>query len=235
MLPEKFPFSSGYGDALGRGQDNVVVLFKDIEDKVLKWNHDLRKNEVVNTEQFFQRVLYKKKKYELLRFFLGDFIPESSFVLGHKKDGETLKTKEYTVQERVPNVTISQLSYTEQQSSKLWLNLYKLILKLQNMYLMLDRVNNIVGKNGQIDGKLDLGGLSKYAQNHTTKPLKKFDWHIINYDMMSSPNLLVDPSTMSLSCVDFGQGVWNREKEATLTLLKILASNNKEVTQVINL
>ena len=50
---------------------------------------------------------------------------------------------------------------------------------------------------------------------------------------MNSPNLLVDPETMKLSCIDFGSGEWAAEKEATLTLVKALAESDKELMELL--
>jgi hypothetical protein len=63
---DRFPFNRNVGDAIGRGQDNVVVPFKGIN-KVLKWNHNISKNtqkrqtKEITNEEHFNRLLYKKR------------------------------------------------------------------------------------------------------------------------------------------------------------------------------
>src|SRR5258706_13315286 len=94
-----------------QGKDSVVSPFAGI-DKVLKWNHKPKKQ--TSNPEHLNRLLYKKKKYEMLRFFLADFIPDSSFVLGHKpsffgKKFNKNRTKEYTVQAKVPDIKIYSL------------------------------------------------------------------------------------------------------------------------------
>ncbi|QQS59850.1 hypothetical protein IPN35_03200 [Candidatus Peregrinibacteria bacterium] len=234
------PFDGKFSSSIGRGKDNVVVSLMSKmpkeergEEYVVKWNHNPK--EPMDPEGHFWRILYKKKKYEMLEFFLGGFIPESFFILGNKKDGSRTVVKEYTVQERVPQVTIASLSESQKEDPRLLRNIYLLILKLQNMYRMLERVNSVVEDSAKIDAKLDLGGLSKYADRHKDENLKNFDWSVVNYDFMSSPNLLVDPETMKISCIDFDQGVWSNEKEATWTLLFIFARQNEKVMNIIKM
>lgn len=217
------PFGDNFDDSIGRGKDNVVAPFKERSDIVVKWNHDTR--EALSSDEHFNRTLYKKKKYEMLSFFLGDFIPESWFVLGNKQDGDKVKIKEYTLQRRVPQVTISSLSEEQKDDPRLLHNMHLLIQKLQNMYKILGQVNRLID-SGQLDAKLDLGGLSKYAEQHSEDEDEDFDFSVINYDFMSSPNLLVDPETMQLFCIDFDQGEWSSEKEASLHLVKMIANSN---------
>jgi len=97
-LDKLTPFNDTFGESIGRGKDNVVVPFNKTENLVVKWNHDLKIN--LDSKDNFQRILYKKRKYEMLKFFLPDFIPDSYFVLGNKQDGNRLKTKEYTLQKK---------------------------------------------------------------------------------------------------------------------------------------
>ena len=157
------PFNRSFGNAIGRGKDNVVVPFKGVE-KVLKWNHKPKKE--TNTPEHFNRLLYKKKKYEMFQFFLNDFIPSSSFVLGHKsytgKDKSVkLSTKQYTVQDRVPIITIASLSDEQKSDPRLLYNIHLLIMKIRAMSNIVKKVNNSIEKNGKLDTELDLGGLSK--------------------------------------------------------------------------
>lgn len=225
------PFNRPFGNAIGRGKDNIVVPLKmplEKKGEVLKWNHE---KYMISKEEHFNRLLYKKKKYEMLRFFLGDFIPKSDFVLGNKLDGKKLKIKEFIVQSRVPNVKISELSEDQKSDPRLLYNMHLLIQKLMAMYKIVKQVNNSIGK-GKLDVKLDLGGLSKSIEEKI-KNNEEFDFISMNKGFMNSPNLLVDPESMQLSCVDFDVGNWSEEKEATLTLVKMLTENNKQTMDLI--
>ncbi|MFA5916772.1 MAG: hypothetical protein WC850_00875 [Candidatus Gracilibacteria bacterium] len=229
------PFIENFGNAVGRGKDNVVVEFKKSTinriDNIVKWNHDL--SIPITNEEHFKRILYKKKKYEILKMFLGDFIPESSFVLGNKQDASKIKTKEYTIQNRVPQFSISSLPKEIKDNPILIHNIHLLILKLQQMYKILNLVNSSVEEDSQLDGKLDLGGLSKFAETNPDILSKSNDLsNILEYDFFKTPNLLVDPNSMQLSCVDFDQGVWSDEKEASLILLRTLINNNQELMKL---
>lgn len=228
------PFNDSFGDSIGRGKDNIVAPFRRKPNLVVKWNHDdsNRKKQVERTESF-NRILYKRKKYELLKFFLGDFIPESSFVLGHKQDGSNIKTKEYILQKRVPQVIISELNESQKSDPRLIRNMYLLIRKLRNMHNILNQINQPLDEEEKIDGKLDLGGLSKFAEQSDDSQAMDFDFGVVNYNFMDSPNLLVDPKTMSLYCVDFDKGVWSDAKDATLTLAKALTLNNPQSVELL--
>jgi hypothetical protein len=227
-------FNHDVGDSIGRGKDNVVVPFKGIG-TVLKWNHDKgkkkAKQEEITQEEHFNRLLYKKKKYEMLKFFLRDFVPKSDFVLGNKLDGKKIKIKEYTVQKRVPNITITSLSSEQKSDPRLIHNIHLFIQKLRMMYKIIKQVNDSV-EEGKLDVKLDLGGLSKSVEKEVREG-KIFDFESMNKDFMGSRNLLVDPESMQLSCVDFDVGEWSEAKEATLILVKALTHQNKEAMELI--
>lgn len=225
MLPL---FNQKLGNSIGRGKDNVVVPFKK-SNTVLKWNHDDKRE--IAPEEHFNKLLYKKKKYEMLSFFLGDFIPKSDFVLGNKFDGNKVKVKEFTIQKRVPNVTISSLSEEQKTDSRLLQNLHLLIQKLKEMYKIIKRVNDSI-EDGKLDVRLDLGGLSKSIEE-LIRENKEFDLATIDKDFMNSPNLLIDPETMRLSLVDFDIGEWSQAKDATLILVKAITEQNKRVMELI--
>lgn len=225
----EFPsFNRKVGDSIGRGKDSVVVPFKGV-DTVLKWNHD-PKTETTKDEHF-NKLLYKRKKYEMLSFFLRDFIPKSDFVLGNKLDGEKNKIKEYTLQKRVHNATISSLSDEQKKDPRFLQNLHLLIQKLIEMHKILKEVNDSI-KEGKLDLRLDLGGLSKSIKELIREDMN-FNFISLNKDFMNSPNLLVDPESMKLSLVDFGAGEWSNEKEATLILVKALTKQNKKTMELI--
>lgn len=167
----------------------------------------------------------------MLNFFLRDFIPESSFVLGNKLDGKKVKLKEYTVQTRVPNVTIASLSDEQKVDPRLLQNIHLLVQKLREMYKVVKQVNDSI-EEGKLDVRLDLGGLSKSVAKLIEKN-QDFDLNSVNKDFMDSPNLLVDPESMKLSLVDFDVGEWSEAKEATLILVKALTEQNKLTMELI--
>jgi hypothetical protein len=145
-----------------------------------------------------------------MRFFLRDFIPDSDFTLGHSVTYPKITTKEYTVQERVPQVTVASLPDEQKLDPRLLYNIHLLIQKLRAISRIVKQVNNSI-EEGKLDIKLDLGGLSKIAEEQIDENV---DLNSINKDFMNSPNLLVNPETMQLYCIDFGSGKWSEEKEA---------------------
>ena len=101
------------------------------------------------------------------------------------------------------------------------------------MYRMIQQINNVVEDIAKIDARLDLGGLSKYVDQHINENIKNFNWNITNYNFINSPNLLVDPETMNIYCIDFDRGIWNDEKEAAYTMLISLAKQDNNVIKII--
>ena len=49
---------------------------------------------------------------------------------------------------------------------------------------------------------------------------------------MTSPNLLVDPETMRIYCIDFDQWEWSDEKDSTLLTIIALARDDKKTTSL---
>ena len=220
-------FRHPFGDAVGRGQDSVVMPLKGRHGFVVKINHSKRKErtspETIQMRE--QELLYKKKKYELLRFFMGGFIPESFFVLGEQEDGDLKRVKGYTVQERVPDVTFSELSEKQLSDTRLLQNLHMLLSRLIFMHKVINEVNASVPLNARLDVRLDLGPISRLVNKVESVDDIKVDK--MDVDTLSSPNLLVDPSTMDVYCVDFGRGEWSDEKEATMLLAMSIAERRK--------
>ena len=220
-------------EKLGAGQDNIVRTFTAPELGGLVVKISQQKGEGIGTSQeAFESTLYKKKKYEILKSFLGDYIPESHFLVGSKLEGRRdpqLVPKSYTVQQRVPNFRLDQLTPEQRHDPALLRQMYVLLRKLNNMYRAIDKVNEITG-NSALDGKLDLGGISKVARMPQGPG---FDAARVVEDFQSSPNLLVDPDTLRLYCIDFDDGVWNDEKEAAKGVLEHLISSDMEIKGVI--
>jgi hypothetical protein len=228
------PFEGKFLDSIGRGQDNVVAPISSDPDVVVKWNHDYKESSL-SPKYVYDRVLYKKRKYEMLKLFLPEFIPKTNFIVGNKGDGFKIKMKEYTIQERVPQVTISQLTQEELSNERFRYNLYLLLLKLSNIYDVVNYVNSYVEVDGKIDVRLDLGGLSRSAEEKELPNYGDFNLEFIdNKNFCKSPNLLVDPSTYNIYCIDFGRGIWNDKKEEAYEKVLDL-SKSENIKQIIDL
>jgi hypothetical protein len=95
------------------------------------------------------------------------------------------------------------------------------------MYRILGEVNARTAQGINLDGKLDLGGVSDYVLSEELDNGLRHEFtdedveHIVNTN--KSPNLLVDPDTLQLYCIDFDQGQWypgmDEAKQKALDLL----------------
>jgi hypothetical protein len=220
------PFRAELGQRFS-GQDNVVYsLVRCTEPElrvpigmVLKINHATPQIDNVrhpDEHEAAQRgIQYKKNKYELLRLFLGDFVPKSFFVLGKIYEGRAERYAEYTIQEEVPRVALGSLMPEQRNDPRLIARVRELMSRLQYMHDVLGEANNRSGGGSRLDGKLDLKGISDRIRTESLD----YDFtnddtqHII--DNNTSPNLLVDPDTLQIYCIDFGQGQWTEDMTET--------------------
>ncbi len=225
------PFKWKFLDSIWRWQDNIVVEYlneyKWKINNVIKWNHESKNTKT--TSQLLNEQKYVKKKYEMLKFFLWDFIPETHFLLWNKIDWKKQRNKKYIIQKKVPNMRISMLSDEQRNDKRLITNINKLIYKLKNLYKTIDEVNESVDEEWKIDCRLDIKWLSK--KSFENKNLLNVSTN--QHDIFNSPNLLVDPVTMDLFCIDFWRWDWNEKKEATITTLLVLAKNNQKIIDTI--
>ncbi|MEO8862765.1 MAG: hypothetical protein ABI354_00380 [Candidatus Saccharimonadales bacterium] len=221
----RMPFATDLGPRMGSGQDNAVfqMLHKNPSPgmkpherqpsgTVLKVNHKTASTHRVrhhdDREAAMRGVLYKKHKYDILKRFLGDFIPESSFVLGNVTENTTERYAEYTVQQEVPKVSLNDLSDEQKKDPRIKAQVVSLMNRLKFMYSVLGEVNARTADGVSLDGKLDLGGVSDYVLAESLdRGFTGADADaIINSN--SSSNLLVDSGSMRLYCIDFDQGQW---------------------------
>ena len=221
------------GNRLGVGQDNLVneaLLppyahgLAETGEWVVKVSHkspnakDKRNWSLPSKEAAVTGTQYKQKKYELLKHFLGDFVPDSIFLVSDVETNGVRRPAEVTLQRRVPNHTIDSLSEEQKTDPRLQQNLMSLFGKLRYMYSVIGEANGRASQGASIDGKLDLGGVSDFARS------RSIDQDFTEQDVVraahkiSSPNLLVDPETMSLYCIDYDQGDWNSGMESTQNL-----------------
>ncbi|CAN5413377.1 hypothetical protein BH10PAT3_BH10PAT3_0070 [soil metagenome] len=239
---EQMPFHPELGPRLGRGQDNVVFSMIQDGDKagvhtstgtVLKINHrtsaDHRVRDPDEREATWRGLLYKKNKYELLKLFLGDFVPDTSFVMGKVTEGDGPRYAEYTVQEEVPRISLNNLSPKQRQDPRLLAGVTGLMGRLQYMYRVLGEVNARTANGINLDGKLDLGGVSSYVQAESLD--HRFDESdaqtVINEN--KSPNLLINPDSMQLYCIDFDQGQWPDGANEAKALVEKIVQRDRAV------
>jgi hypothetical protein len=242
-LSLELPFRPEIGNSVGSGQDNRVFQLVGHAEKphlrapvgsVLKINH---KNPHINyarhpdeREAAWRGLKYKKNKYELLKLFLGDFVPDTAFVLGKVHEGRSERYAEFTVQQEVPRVSLSDLTSEQREDPRLISQVTDLMSRLQYMYDVLGEVNARSDHKAPLDGTLNLGGVSGLVRSEgldhrfTAEDAE----NIINEN--GSPNLLVDPATMQLYCIDFGQGQWTDSMDRTKAMAEQIVSDDRRVS-----
>jgi len=235
---EQAPFPiDEFGNRIGRGKDNLVralpVPAREA-DFVVKINHDNKPGR--SLDQVESSLRYKKEKYEILKLFLGDFIPESHFVLGTKVDGGRPRPVEYVVQQRLPNQYLSSLTPEQREDPRLVTNMLLLMTKMESMYRTLGNVNARTGRaSANLDAKLDLGGISDYVRERIDEPMTVVTAHDAIKKKSKTPNILVDPDTMNIYCIDFDEGEWTDDKAAAKEMLFELVDTREDVQAVIRL
>lgn len=222
--PRGLPLGPEIGQRVGLGQDNAVYELVNSADKphlrtatgwVTKINHKIttethaRIRHEDPQEATWRGVQYKKNKYDILKHFLGDFIPDSSFVMTTAQDGGNgQRYVELTLQRKVPKYSLNDLNEVQRSDPRLRTNLSSLLQRMQYMYRILGEVNARTSQGMGLDAKLDLGGLSDTITSERLDHV--FDDQQLNgiLNKNKSPNLLVDPESMQLYCIDFDQGQW---------------------------
>lgn len=222
--PKLPPLTKVAGEYVDSGQDNTVYRLAEPSDVphlraptgyVVKINHPLKEGaKIIRRRDTDERqaaelgVQYKKNKYEILKRFLGKYIPDSYFLLGDVQEYSGLRPAEYTIQKEVPRFSLNDLTEDQKADPRLIANVKDLMGRMKYMYGVIGQTNARMAHDINLDAKLDLGGISDYVRAETIDHV--FDGndarHII--DSNTSPNLLVDPDTMDLYCVDFDQGQW---------------------------
>ncbi|MFZ1484033.1 MAG: hypothetical protein WAS36_03395 [Candidatus Saccharimonadales bacterium] len=236
--PRGLPLGPELGPRVGIGQDNEVFDLLSPAPKphlresvgfVAKVSHEQTKDLVERRgkahsarEAAESGIQYKKHKYDILKHFLGDNIPRSGFVLTEAEAGSGKRYVELTLQEKVPQFKLSDLTPEQREDPRLSANVSTLLARLQRMYSVMGEANARVGQNAQLDAKLDLGGVSDRVRaedmDHRFAPEEVQDL----IDTNKSPNLLVDPESMQLYCIDFDQGQWNEGMSATAEMVHTL-------------
>lgn len=222
--PTVLAMNADTGNRVGHGQDNLVhelVLPEFAEqltatgDWVVKVSHQSKAAEhkrdwdIDPTEAAISGTKYKANKYEILKHFLGDYVPESSFFVSDVQEPNgKVRPAEITIQKRVPNFTMDDLTEDQKNDPVLHKNITNLMDRLQYMYSILGEVNARTADSVVLDAKLDLGGISDFVRaqdfgHHFTEEEAAKTAH-----RKGSPNLLVDPESLDIYTIDYDQGDW---------------------------
>lgn len=196
--------NSNRGDAaIGKGKDNKVFS---------TGSRYVYKESTKPSDA--EGVLYLRRKYDILKTYLGNLVPQSRFVLWQSNIGqqlipwmaniETPERKAITLQRLVAGKDLSKMSVEEKSD----LNFLKRLEKAHQKYILLKFfVKNLTDELGlptdTFDVKMDLGGLSDI--DHI---------NIENLDVESrldSPNIMDDGK--SIYFVDLDVWSWNSDKQ----------------------
>jgi hypothetical protein len=236
------------GRRIGKGQDNAVYELRlppaaeklaALGDWVVKLSHkehvQTRKsqNRSTNpTEAAILGTLYKRNKYDILKHFLGDHIPESMFLPTTILEGSFERPAEVTIQKRLPQFTLNMLTPEQQQDPRLHGNVQDLLKRLAYMYSVIGEANGRSHSSVNLDAKLDLGGISDFVKSDSLD--RRFTVRDIDKTIhkIDSPNVLVDPESMQVYCIDFDQGEWAQGMdEAKALAFSIDAQRKAHATQ----
>lgn len=222
------------GKRLGHGQDNLVYSMKLPEhleglvrsgEWAIKVSHrvpaseDKRNWTLDSVESAKRGTRYKKEKYEILKHFLGDYVPDSLFLIAEVEDSKHhRRPAEITLQKQLPNFRMDQLNEQQKGDPVLHMNILDLMTKLSYMYKVVGSANARVSWGAQVDTKLDLGGVSDFVSYHLDDTITLAD-AAKTARKSHSPNLLVDPDTLAIFCIDYDQGDWNDGMTGTKELI----------------
>lgn len=212
------------GPRVGHGQDNMVfgLELPDYAEKmratgdwVLKVSHrsmaaQHKRNWDVDPKEAAQTgTIYKKNKYEILKHFLGDYVPKSMFLTSTVRQNGVARPAEITLQRRVPNVTLNNLTEAQKDDPRLHANILGLLQRLQYMYSVVGEANARSSQGAALDTKLDLGPISDFVRSYSLDHQFSEGDAAVTAHKIKSPNLLVDPDTLNLYAIDFDQGDWS--------------------------
>ncbi|HUS25842.1 MAG TPA: hypothetical protein VMY99_00645 [Nevskiaceae bacterium] len=236
-VPTGLPLHYPLDRKIGAGKDNRVYTLGQAETAeaigplvVKAGNRANPESRYYDVESAHNDLRFKKEKYHLLRTFLGEYVPQTAFFVGSQRnpDGETV-IKPYSVQQRVPQFMLSDLTPDQRNSDALRSQMYGLALRLRNMHRTLNRARTIVEGQGdtfEVDASLDLGAFSRYIQDHVEEDPKQYNYNYMVAGYKSSPNLLVDPESMNLYCIDFGSGEWTDRLGSQMAVVYDIAAHD---------
>jgi hypothetical protein len=222
--PTKAPLFGEFGGRAGHGQDNLVYNFnlppyaREMAESgkwVVKVSHEgsekhreIRNRSSDPTTAAIRGTVYKLHKYEILKHFLGDHIPRSMFLTASVTQENKERPVELTLQQKLPKFYLNTLTPEQQADPRLRDNVVDLMDKLKYMYSVVGEVNSRTSHGIDLDTKLDLGGLSDYVRGESIDHIFQADDAAKTIRKNTSKNIMVDPDTMQVYCVDFDQGEW---------------------------
>lgn len=164
-----------------------------------------------------KNIEYLRKKYLLLKRFLWNIIPKSYFVYGESLDKVNMKwmwkyrkfsRKSITVQRKIDGKNAQQMTQEEKNNPLFLLELEKAHKKYILLKFLLQSVcQELWFAKKTLDSQLDLWPISKMDSLH----IESIDFIEAK---ITSPNIMWDEATNTISFIDFWYWEWDEEKEA---------------------
>jgi hypothetical protein len=200
------------------GKDNAVFTFEDGNGKFSEFVYKEgipTKSEVGYDKMDGDNLRYLQRKYDLLRTYIEEIIPQSAFVLGDTSrkripvpglpEIEENRQTVITIQRRIRGKNLQDMTLEEKLDTDFLLRLQKAHRKYMLLRIFIQTIAEEIGLPiDTLDTKMDLGRLSDVDQIDIQNTV------YIN-EMLKSPNIMYDGEQVYF--VDLDQGKWNDKKE----------------------
>lgn len=227
VIKEKFKKAH---DAGGRGGKNIIKHSRRT-DKTVGFGKD---NRVFDLQRFpkvvykessqpasQEELLYLRRKYSILKTYLGDSIPQTRFILGEvnrptqitkwMEDVDIPQMSIVTLQRKVQGQSLQKMPKNDKKNEIL----LKSLEKEHRKYILLKMFVRKISEElwlppDTIDVKMDIGPLSDMDQFDTQDPIS------IRKNLIS-PNIMFDSTRVHFVDLDFGK--WDEEKQRVFEVL----------------
>lgn len=225
------PFKRELGKPVAKGNESKVFEFDPPDDFLLKCSHKTE-----TPDEAFMGALYKKKTYEMLKFFLDDFVPDTHFAVGRKIGKHRSTIKEFTIQEKVAKCRLVDLPQNVRNSPILTKNINLFIRKLSVMKDIIARINKGFPADDRLEESITISGLQRLLRKiKDSDNFRNLAWNDLSKKIINSPNIFVNPETLKLSYLDFGKGKWSDTKQAIFDRVLKEASSNDEIMSLLKI
>jgi hypothetical protein len=207
------------------GKDNAVFTFEDGNGKFSKFVYKEgipKKSEVGYDKMDGDNLRYLQRKYDLLRAYIEEIIPQSAFVLGDTSrkripapglpEIEENRQTVITIQRRIRGKNLQEMTLEEKLDKDFLVRLQKAHRKYILLRIFIQTIAEEIDLPiDTLDTKMDLGRLSDVDQIDIQNTV------YIN-EMLKSPNIMYDGEQVYF--VDLDQGKWNDTKEILYQRMK---------------
>lgn len=207
--------------------NEIKPTWRGADSHVYKHNTDkyVFKYSVYDQDPSPEAVEYLRKKYTLLKKYLGEHIPQTVFFFGeyrkgfnkHKPHGSfSDAVRIITIQRRIKGKTFGEMTPRERSKP----NVLRALRLAHSKYIkakkVVEKCNAELKKRGfGVDLKLDLGAISDKSN---------LDDDNFIIEKCKSPNIVYNEKEDKVYFIDFGRGFWSDDKEEVFN--KIIKEND---------